>query len=504
MSINTARLIKNNKGADKISIPILLGIMSASIFSSNVHADELTYLEELGKRLFFEDISLNNNMSCSTCHTGTTGGTNGDSVTNDTDVAVTGSDNVSVGNLKPPTNQYAQFLNEQFEVEGLINFDPNCPAFGGPAPCGGAFWNGRAEGDLIETFHNIDPFAGVGSEYEGMYRKYLGPLSDQAHASPFINPVEQALATKQDACKQVRDDTIWGGQLYQYAWGTELKCGKRQIDKTFARFAIALSAWQMSKENNSFDSKRDNALKSDANGQFPLDGFTAKENHGHDLFYGLAGPGVDRPGGFGGARCFFCHRSDTTNLGEGETERYTNDQYFNIGVPRNHNIPGDPSPDIGLEAITGNPGHRGEHKVPTLRNVDKRPHAGFVKAYTHNGYFKSLEQLVHFYNTATAKAQCAPHITEVDDAIANNCWPAPEIADNFAGFGVGNLGLTPTEEAAVVSYLKTFSDESSVQAPSRYRLHIINESRLDHGDDGSSSGPFGGLEDRARDAFGSF
>ena len=335
-----------------------------------------------------------------------------------------------------------------------------------------------------------------------MYRKYIGPLSDQAHASPFINPVEQALPTKQAVCKQVRDDTIWGDQLYEYAWGTEIKCGKKQIDRTFARFAIALSAWQMSKENNPFDSKRDIALRNDADGKFPLDDFTDQENLGHDLFYGLAGPGVDRPG-FGGARCAFCHQSGN-DQGEGKFERYTNDRYFNIGVPRNHNIPGNPSPDIGLQAVTGNPGHLGEHKVPTLRNVDKRPHAGFVKAYTHNGWFKTLEQLVHFYNTATAKTQCAPHITEVEDAIANNCWPAPEIPNNFAGFGVGNLGLTPPEEAAVVAYLKTLSDSSTVKVPGRYRLHIINESRLQHEDDGSSSGPFGGLEDRARSSFGRF
>jgi cytochrome c peroxidase len=36
-------------------------------------------------------------------------------------------------------------------------------------------------------------------------------------------------------------------------------------------------------------------------------------------------------------------------------------------------------------------------KVPTLRNVDKRPSASFVKAYGHNGYFKSLTDIVRFY-----------------------------------------------------------------------------------------------------------
>ena len=40
--------------------------------------------------------------------------------------------------------------------------------------------------------------------------------------------------------------------------------------------------------------------------------------------------------------------------------------------------------------------------VPTLRNVDKRPRPDFIKAYGHNGYFKSLKEIVHFYNTRDA------------------------------------------------------------------------------------------------------
>ena len=34
-----------------------------------------------------------------------------------------------------------------------------------------------------------------------------------------------------------------------------------------------------------------------------------------------------------------------------------------------------------------------------MRNVDMRPRPDFVKAYMHNGYFKSLKAVVHFYNT---------------------------------------------------------------------------------------------------------
>ncbi|PSU44579.1 methylamine utilization protein, partial [Photobacterium frigidiphilum] len=299
------------------SLMVGVGFLSNA---ANASDNDLTYLEEMGKRLFFEKISLQRNMSCSTCHTADTGGTNGDSNINLEDVAVTGSDGVMVGNLKPPTNKYAQFLNEVGDPEGLKLFDVACPGFA-PAPCGGAFWNGRAEGDLIETVHNIDVFAGLNSKYESMYKKYLGPVADQAHASPFINPLEQAKDGKFKVCTQVRG-TTWGRQLYQYAWGEHLRCSYRQVDEIFARFSVALAAWQMSSDNNRFDSKRDIALKHDEDGLFDLDGFTDQENDGHDLFYGQA-------------RCFFCHQSGN-DQGVGKFERYTNDFYFNIGVPRNH------------------------------------------------------------------------------------------------------------------------------------------------------------------------
>ena len=48
----------------------------------------------------------------------------------------------------------------------------------------------------------------------------------------------------------------------------------------------------------------------------------------------------------------------------------------------------------------------GKDKVPTLRNVDLRPSNDFVKAFGHNGYFKSLEGIVHFYNTRDVLPRC--------------------------------------------------------------------------------------------------
>ena len=90
----------------------------------------------------------------------------------------------------------------------------------------------------------------------------------------------------------------------------------------------------------------------------------------------------------------------------------------------------------------------GKHKVPTLRNVDLRPSAGDVKAYGHNGYFKSLEEIVHFYNTRDVPGE----------GWMGEPWPAPEVAENVNTDELGDLGLDAEDEAALVAFMKTLSD----------------------------------------------
>ena len=68
----------------------------------------------------------------------------------------------------------------------------------------------------------------------------------------------------------------------------------------------------------------------------------------------------------------------------------------------------------------------------------------FVKAYGHNGYFKSLEEIVHFYNTRD---------------VPGAGWPAPEVAVNINRTELGNLGLNRGEEKALVAFLRTLTDK---------------------------------------------
>jgi cytochrome c peroxidase len=96
----------------------------------------------------------------------------------------------------------------------------------------------------------------------------------------------------------------------------------------------------------------------------------------------------------------------------------------------------------------------GRFQVPTLRNVDKRPNPDFVKAYGHNGYFKSLKSIVHFYNTRDVLRRCGTN----DAGEGTTCWPAPESTDNMNTKFVGRLGLSDEEENALVSFMQTLTD----------------------------------------------
>jgi cytochrome c peroxidase len=96
----------------------------------------------------------------------------------------------------------------------------------------------------------------------------------------------------------------------------------------------------------------------------------------------------------------------------------------------------------------------GKFKTPTLRNVDKRPRPDFVKAYMHNGYLKSLQEVVHFYNTRDALPACKAG----DPGEKVTCWPAPEHPETMNRKQLGNLGLSGKQESQIVAFLSTLTD----------------------------------------------
>ena len=84
----------------------------------------------------------------------------------------------------------------------------------------------------------------------------------------------------------------------------------------------------------------------------------------------------------------------------------------------------------------------GKFRVPTLRNI------ALTAPYGHNGYFQTLEEIVHFYN-----------VRDVSDEFPPAEYPATVNRDEL-----GNLGLTPKEEADLIAFMKTLTDDfKSVQ-----------------------------------------
>jgi cytochrome c peroxidase len=91
----------------------------------------------------------------------------------------------------------------------------------------------------------------------------------------------------------------------------------------------------------------------------------------------------------------------------------------------------------------------------------------FQKEFFHNGYIKSLKQLVHFYNTRDSvpnpngnttyafpvtSGHCPPGTVE-----RVTCWPQPEVLQNI-DMTTGALGLTDTEENQIVAFLQALTD----------------------------------------------
>ena len=99
------------------------------------------------------------------------------------------------------------------------------------------------------------------------------------------------------------------------------------------------------------------------------------------------------------------------------------------------------------------PQYDGRFRVPTLRNVDKRPRPDFIKAYGHNGYFKSLKEIVHFYNTRGVLPKCATGAP----GEKVSCWPPPETPQNLNAHCC-DLGLSDQQEDDIVAFLKTLTD----------------------------------------------
>jgi cytochrome c peroxidase len=354
----------------------------------------LTPLEELGKRLFFDkNLSTPSGQECAACHAPAVGGTGAEEAFNKAGGVYEGAVKGRFGNRKPPASAYAG-------DSPVLHQDENGDFFGG------MFWDGRATGETLGD-----------------------PLAEQA-MGPFLNPLEQNNPDKKSIILQVLKSDY--AALFEKAWGKGSLDAEKDIDGTYERIARSIAAYERSAEVNPFNSRFDDFWRKAGEKGLAVETI---DSTNWKKFSGL-GLGDEELQGLvlfaTKARCANCHLITSA---KGKPPLFTDFGYDNLGIPKNPDNPFYAMPpewnpdgqnwiDKGLGGFLAESAkyaslasaNYGKHKVPTLRNVDLRPRPDFIKAYMHNGFFKDLKSIVHFYNTRD---------------VASENWPAPEVSDNL-------------------------------------------------------------------------
>jgi cytochrome c peroxidase len=453
----------------------------------------------LGQALIFDQtLSVNNNLACATCHVPYSGWTGGSSFFNATTSADPGSvpitnaggkgPDLRISSRRPQTYAYAAF-------SPVLHYNNTQMDF-----YGGNFWDMRAGGIRLGN-----PAA----------EQAQGPPTNPVEMGNLdIATYIYKLSLSKEA---PFFEAYWGtGSLSSIHWPANIATlaatpgpppagsnpnpvlamlspeDQRLVISDYDHAAQSMAAYEAGPSVSPFNSKFDFALA----GQTTL---TADELAGWNLFHGKA-------------KCNTCHLDGTENSTTGPpitpavaadvAPLFTDFTSANIGTPQNFALPflyeNNPDQfgyvanaagifylDLGVGGFLANvslavtlgqqsgpgigtgvnpnpawailaPNFDGKVQVPTCRNVDLRPYPGFVKAYAHNGYFKSLKALVHFYNTRDT-LNGGTHLPAGMPGEGITYWPPPEVNQNVDQT-IGHLGLTDAEENQIVLFLQTLSD----------------------------------------------
>jgi cytochrome c peroxidase len=428
---------------------------------------KLTPVEQLGKDMLYDHTLSNpSGYACATCHAPEAGFTGPDSLVNQFGGPQPGIVPGRFGARKPQTYAYAAF-------------SPVGPVFMANLGVwiGGDFWDGRVP-DLSGQAKQppLNP--------NEMNNFPVGPFPPlQGGFSPLL-------------AEKLKNRPYTALFLKVYGQDAFAKFTPQQI---YDLFALALAAYESSGDVNEFSSKYDaSKFGTPAQNLYTL---SPSEERGRQLY-------------FGQGQCFQCHSSaglqDVTLATKGK-ETFTMYCFANIGVPKNPLNPfyqetdpvsnphgfnpqgtnfidfglganPNPAPD-GTRFFNKVPGDivqfRGLFKTPSVRDADTRPSPGFVKAYMHNGVFKSLQEVVHFYNKRNIAVNASGQEIAFDlrkgpPAGFTPLFPPPEVLDNVQNVAgvtpaqataatesngqVGNLQLNPQQEQDLVNFMAILSD----------------------------------------------
>jgi cytochrome c peroxidase len=445
-------------------------------------------IEILGELMNYDhNISPKRNVACASCHMPYVAFSGPIPSVNLTMIAYPGTEHFRAGKRSAQRYTYAPYF-------PVLSYNQTQGLF-----FGGNFWDSRAtgykirsadaeqsQGPPVDTQEMGFPdtacivFRLSQSAYRPLFEEVFG---QDSFAIEWPFDVERICATPGGAA-------IFGTNTMPVQLSTE---DRTKSNNDYDHWAQALDAYEASQEVTAFSSKFDAFLKN----KYTL---TADEAAGFALFNGKG-------------NCNSCHVDGrgttlTSNLTDTSDEASVKPVFTcfgsaNEGLPLNprdafyYQTTPDPfgftaNPygfgyrDLGLGTFLRSgfgswaspnltwrqfaPTSDGQMQVSSARNVamappqctggTEAPGPYFQKEFFHNGYIKSLKQLVHFYNTRdvagfaydVTSGHCPAGKTERVD-----CWPMPEVKNNI-DMTTGKLGLTDQEENQIVAFLQTLSD----------------------------------------------
>ena len=337
---------------------------------------------QVGKQLFFDQkLSASGRMSCATCHDPA----HAYGPPNDLAVQHGGSKLTRSGTRAVPSLRYQEYTPPYADM--LDNPD----GISAPGPGAGYTWDGRAP-----------------------------TLAAQA-SIPLLSDLEMANRHPADVVQKVRQSAY--ADLFVQAFGARIFDDPKAA---FEQVGAALQAFQIEDESfHPYDSKYDRYASNKLGGKF-----TAAEARGF-LVYNDPDKG----------NCFACHYNGAGL--NGSVRLFTDYTYAAIGVPRNMDIPANRDPlyhDMGIcsrpdHPLPKNAEYCGQFKTPTLRNVATR------HVFFHNGYFKSLHDVIRFYNTRDTNPELwypivdgkAQKFNDLPERYWQNIDPQPPLDGKPAG-----------------------------------------------------------------------
>jgi cytochrome c peroxidase len=448
-------------------------------------------VEILGKLMNFDlNISPFRNTACSSCHMPYAAFGPPIPSVNLTMIAYPGSAHFRAGKRNPQRYTYSSYFPP-------LQYDATQGAF-----FGGNFWDSRATGYLLRStdaeqsqFPPVDPnemgfpdtacitFRLSQAVYRPLFEEVWGAGS---FAINFPSNTEQICSTPNV-----------GGSATPVNLSPD---DRTRSNNDYDHWAQSLSAFEHSLSVSPFTSKFDAFLKGTTT-------LTSNEMAGYNLFRGKANCNSCHLDGRSTAPAPTAPSSVDTGVAADTTPVFTCFGSANLGLPKNprnafyyETTPDSfgftPNPggftytDLGLGTFlrsgfgsAPNPNvawrqfasvsdgkmqtssARDVALVPTKCPTTEAPGPYFQKEFFHNGYIKSLKQLVHFYNTRDVyRMQVGSGECPAGTIEKVTCWPAAEVPQN-QDMTVGNLHLTDVEENQIVAFLQTLTDGFTTPYP---------------------------------------